>query len=205
MRIKQIIFALSVLALTTGLLVEAKSLTESGERVSELEEANTNADLKQYHLPYNSISKSEYFVGASVPIAVPVVTTLLLDMSFPTFGIGHAIQGRYTSRGWIFTAGELFFLGSMVYFLSSLENRGLISFDTPIPIIANETLSKELGLRVSVFGLIGFMIWEAIDVWLLPSNIKVSNNRFELSPLYSMNNRVDRGYGGFGFSLKYKF
>ena len=208
---KQIALALiGLFILSAGAIAYAENLNSENIEINS-ENVESGSDLSHSNfshsdLSYTSISKPQYFVGSAVPLAVPIFGVLLGGYNIPTFGIGHAIQGRYMSRGWIFTAGELFSLGVGVYFILSLSrNLGdTMSFsqflDFPHAVNTDTELAVS-GMIISAFSLLGFMIWEAIDVWLLPSHIKVSNSPFELSPAL-MASGFERG---FGLSLKYKF
>lgn len=73
------------------------------------------------------------------------------------FGIGHAIQGRYIEKGWIFTLGEV---GSGLIFISGLAsciNQNLYSGCTNNGVIT-----------AGLVGFIGFRVWEIIDLWVGP-------------------------------------
>jgi hypothetical protein len=77
--------------------------------------------------------------------------------TFVGFGIGHAVQGRYIDRGWIFTLGELASMGALVAGVSSclqdsISSRGSRSCDDTFII-------------GGLVGLLGFRIWEIVDVW----------------------------------------
>jgi len=72
------------------------------------------------------------------------------------FGVGHAIQGRYQSEGWIFTVSELGALG-VATVGSVLISRAA----------ASQQVSP-LGLTIGVVGYLvfgGLKIWEIVDVW----------------------------------------
>lgn len=74
------------------------------------------------------------------------------------FGVGHAIQGRWTQGGWIFTAGEVGAVAMIVAGLSSCIDN---SFD--------ECSGGESSLIVmGALGFVGLRIWEIIDVWAVP-------------------------------------
>lgn len=75
------------------------------------------------------------------------------------FGIGHAVQGRWQDKGWIFTVGEaagitLFAVG--VAGLASSVQTG--SFDGP-------SSSSYALVAISMLAISGVRIWEIIDVW----------------------------------------
>ena len=72
------------------------------------------------------------------------------------FGVGHAIQGRWTTKGWIFTAGELGTL-ALAYsgLISCLRSDGCSN-------------SSSNAVVVGALGFIGLRIWEIVDVWATP-------------------------------------
>jgi hypothetical protein len=80
-------------------------------------------------------------------------------------GIGHAIQGRWSEKGWIFTSGELgsaavFMIGALGCINNELD-KGLNGKDDCHGI--NEAM-----IVTGVVGYIGFRIWEIVDVWSAP-------------------------------------
>ena len=76
------------------------------------------------------------------------------------FGIGHAIEGRYRDQGWIFTAGE----GASV---TAIFVAILACFGDPPP---GQTCTPPVALAWGgLIGLVGFHIWETIDVWVGPT------------------------------------
>jgi hypothetical protein len=86
------------------------------------------------------ISKGKYIAGGIVGTAAG-------------FGIGHAIQGRYGSKGWIFTVTEGIGLGLFYYSFYSL-------FTNP------SMFAIQFYGGLAMF--LGFHIWEIIDVWAAP-------------------------------------
>ena len=76
-------------------------------------------------------------------------------------GIGHAIQGRYSSKGWFFTMGEVTSLGILIYGLHGgyfdVEFAGLFEF------------------TVGTVGFMVFRIWEGVDLWVVPP---IHNTRY---------------------------
>ncbi len=80
------------------------------------------------------------------------------------FGIGHAIQSRFTEKGYIFLTGELLATTAMVGMFSdcafSLGSRC-------------RSDSSQIG---AVWLFVGLRIWEAIDLWYTPISI---NRRLE--------------------------
>ena len=91
---KHIIFALSgLLALSAGHLSLAAEETPVENQTPAQKSGGGEISSK---LSTISISEQQYHIGAAIG-SIPI----------PSFGIGHAVQGRYMSRGWIFTAGEV--------------------------------------------------------------------------------------------------
>lgn len=122
---------------------------------------------------YNTYKKSITNVSRAQYIAGGVLGTLM------GIGIGHAIQGRYMENGWLFTATQL---GS-AFSLGVFAGQG-----------------NEVWTGLSAITLIGFRIWELIDVWWLPSSHKIvshkKRNGFYASPLlYSDNNSSQKALG----------
>lgn len=69
---------------------------------------------------------------------------------YPGLGIGHAVQGRWKTKGWIFTAGEI---GSaMMFSAGSVECT--FSFG-----------SNCSTLIMGYFAFLGFKVWEVADAW----------------------------------------
>lgn len=76
------------------------------------------------------------------------------------FGVGHAIQGRWSQDGWIFTAGELISVAAIVGgLLGCVDN----AFDDQKCSDVERTL-----VGAGVIGFFGFRIWEIVDVWAVP-------------------------------------
>lgn len=72
-------------------------------------------------------------------------------------GIGHAIQGRYAEKGWIFTAGEVGSLGVATASLVGCYSDTLTNHNCNLaPFV------------IGVYAYLGFRVWEIIDVWSTP-------------------------------------
>ena len=101
-------------------------------------------------------------------------------------GIGHAIQGRWLRTGWIHTVLQVG--GWMV-----------MGFQA-----GRRTVAPEAGhlITVAVSSLViaGSRIWEIVDVWVLPSDIKAVK-RMSLSPLLLAYDRRPV----FGLQATYRF
>lgn len=77
------------------------------------------------------------------------------------FGIGHAFQGRYQRRGWIFTAGESLGLSLLAWRAAECDRQ--VEENK-----ANGSKDKgcdDVGAFVGFGTFLGFRIWEAIDLW----------------------------------------
>lgn len=89
--------------------------------------------------------------------------------SYPGFGIGHAVQGRFTEKGWIFTAGEL---GSLAMIVAGA---GDCWKDSSTSSSSNNTCSGGGAIVLGFLGYVGFHIWEIVDAWVAPPQI---NNHY---------------------------
>lgn len=71
-------------------------------------------------------------------------------------GIGHAVQGRYQERGWIFTATQAAGAAMLIAGCNNPKDRDG----------DGDKECKNGGLSVVGLGvLIGFRVWEVVDVW----------------------------------------
>ena len=130
-----------------------------------------------------TISKGKYIVGG--------VFGFVLG-----FGIGHAIQGRYAERGWIFTLGNL----SLISGLSGAVFFGVGAKYQPDNKLIYGVAHACLGL--GLIGL-GISLWEKIDIWLLPSHYKiVKESPVKIKPLAFYDSKKQLYYG---LSLNYHF
>ncbi len=75
-------------------------------------------------------------------------------------GIGHAIQGRWSEDGWIFTAGELG-SASVLFF-------GLLGCVDQVFKRDNCSDVENAMIVTGLIGFVGFRIWEIVDVWAKP-------------------------------------
>lgn len=136
---------------------------------------------------------------------------------FPGFGIGHAIQGRYMEKGWIFTVTELATIGGFILSVISLTTD---LKDGVKDIVKTTEESKDFEFDDIDFGSVkikgslslAFLLtyisvkaWEMTDAFMLPSHYKVVKKRpFQIKPLVSLNNANLDDFD-LGLSLKYKF
>jgi len=97
-------------------------------------------------------------------------------------GIGHAIQGRWSEQGYIFTWGELGSLGAVVIGavgcldedIDGDENWKCSGFDRTL-------------IVAGVIGFVGFRIWEVVDVWAAPPS---HNKKFKKLKQYIEESKV---------------
>jgi hypothetical protein len=70
---------------------------------------------------------------------------------FAGFGIGHAVQGRWSDIGWVFTVSELVCTGLLISDMDIFEN-------------------SDLGPRgtAGLIGFVAFHVWEIVDAWVVP-------------------------------------
>ena len=146
---------------------------------------------------YTSISQGKYIGGG--------VTSILVG-----FGVGHAVQGRYKQKGWMFTVGEGLALGGYI----ALVLRGASSALTDLSEATeseSEAVPEISGKTKSSFGIAsalllvysGLRIWEMVDAWMLPSDYKVVQEpALQLKPLVSL---AKDSSLNLGLSLKYQF
>ena len=143
--------------------------------------AQDSSDL-QVDFPVKSLSQNDYTISK--------VTSIILG-----FGIGHAIQGRWLDKGWIFTTGNILTTGG---FLFSLFGAGYAS-------MYDDEQTAEIGMVSSIVFFIltiSLKTYEAIDVWKAPGYEIKKSSALELKPIISMN--ALKG-SDFGLSLKYSF
>ena len=107
------------------------------------------------------IDQSRYIAGGVISI-------------LPGFGIGHAIQGRWLEKGWVFTLVPT--LSVVVGFGSKVFSRKI---DRLIQIKYRDFQDDDFGNYVvavtTLLVVIPFHIWEIVDAWVLPSNYKITS------------------------------
>jgi len=75
------------------------------------------------------------------------------------FGIGHGVQGRYSDKGWIFTATEVGGVALLAIGSASCKDE----YDV-YGIKTTKCSNAAIGL-VGLGVLIGFHVWEIVDAW----------------------------------------
>jgi len=110
--------------------------------------------------------------------------------TFLGFGVGQAIQGRYKSRGWMFTVGDS--VATTVILIGAARCCG--------PAGNKEEYAVLGGLAV----LVGLRIWQTIDAWIVPPahnrRVRALRTRLGLAPpsygLYLAPPQTPDGSGG---------
>lgn len=90
-------------------------------------------------------------------------------------GIGHAVQGRYTEKGWIFTVGELASMSVMIAGLGDCVESYSYSSGT-----RSYSCGSGGMLLLGALSYIGFRIWESIDAWVGPFEINRRHRRLKM-------------------------
>ncbi len=170
------------------LLALTVSFSATAEAQGDLFAESMTADrLSSSYDEMKTISTGLYFGGGVASV-------------FLGWGIGHAVQGRYAERGWIFTAGgALFYAGLIGWMYSAVSTAAENSQTGSAETISGPQATAFLGIALLGSGL---RIWEMIDAFLLPSNYKVvRESPFQIQPV-AFYNKSDLN---FGLSLNYKF
>jgi len=94
------------------------------------------------------------------------------------FGLGQAVQGRWSDTGWIFTLGEIGSIGLIIWGADRLVDD---CYDSPSCDNNNEDAGAPM-LAVGVIGLVVFRAWEIVDAISGPvtHNRKVRDLRMRL-------------------------
>ena len=144
----------------------------------------------------SSVGSEESYDSSMVTISNAKYLGGVITAAIPGFGVGHAIQGRYMEKGWIFTALDLLTVGG--YFTSAFLTVGDAA--------EGKSIKKARGMTIAfALAMTGVRIWEVVDAFMLPSNYKVvKESPLQVTPLVSWNDTVSNNLD-WGLSLKYKF
>ena len=133
-----------------GMTIEKSVLAESVQaQASTVRPSSGLSEEEARILAIGEISTERYIIGG-------VVGTYPLGL-----GIGHAIQGRYSDSGYIFTIGELGSLAVLVAGVADCDDDWWDSDED------NDDCDGGLVL-LGAAGFVGFRIWEIIDLWATP-------------------------------------
>jgi len=149
-------------------LLFASGLAKAGNKPEKLDTTTQETPGNRKTISYDSLSEEDKKIvdRGEISTARYVVGGIL--GTYPLgFGIGHAIQGRYMDMGYIFTIGEL---GSIAVFLAGIGQCADTANWRSNSASCNSTL---IGLGLGA--LVGFKIWEIIDLWATPPEL---NDRY---------------------------
>jgi hypothetical protein len=162
-----VVFAsLSALAQETSGEVSAPETAVTSQDASEREPASSSPQRPQQR----HLSPEEQRILDRGPVPQGRYISGGVTGSIVGFGIGHAIQGRYGERGWIFTVGELGSITAMIV--------GAVQCATTRDAYGNERRCTDGDSLIvtGLVGIIGFHVWEVIDLWVTPNRI---NRRYD--------------------------
>lgn len=103
---------------------------------------------------------------------------------FVGFGTGQLAEGRWSSRGWIFTLGDTASLGLMVYGLGKSASECASSIE------GEPCGGGGLGLvAAGAIAFTGFRLWETIDAFVAPighnRRVRAAKLRAGMNPMYA--------------------
>jgi hypothetical protein len=147
------------------------------------QQAPMNAHLtvdEQWLLERGFISDGEHIGGG-------------LAALFVGFGVGQAVQGRWSKKGWIFTFGELGSMVVMFYGMFSFIDRCAAADSDPYADdqACEQAFGRGMGLMLGgALALSIFRVWETVDAFIAPQqhNRQLLDLRMRLgmpTPMYS--------------------
>lgn len=145
--------------------------------VLEKQASPTTEDNTKSYLRYQDLSSSEREILMRGEISSGRYILGGIVGTYPLgFGLGHAIQGRYTEKGWIFTVGELGSIGVLYMGVGRCVN----SWDW-------DSKCDSSLIMAGLIGFVFFRIWEIVDVWATPPmiNQKYRNLKKMMGPNHS--------------------
>ena len=160
MKTKQLFLILCFAAITSSTLAFADETSEEqpAPQVYHL----TKNDHKL--LDVGEIGQAQYVIGG-------------LLGTFWGFGIGQAVQNRWTYDGWKFTVGELggltaFGIGFGMCVGTIVENVADGIANPYSPTIKNRDCSTASGVLMigGALAFLGFRVWEIVDAWVTPQS-----------------------------------
>ena len=107
----------------------------------------------------------------------------------PGFGIGHAVQGRYKTSGWIFTV---------------LEGAAIGSYIVSDALLTDETRKNEWLLWLFIVVFSALKTGEIIDAWILPSHYTIKRENISQANITHPYNE-QKNTTHFGLSVEYTF
>jgi hypothetical protein len=125
------------------------------------------------------------------------------------FGIGQAVQGRYSETGWIFTLGEAASFAALIYGVTQAFND---CFDIDNTSCDDGNNSGGVFIAGGLIGILVFRVWEVVDAFGGPPkhNQRVRNIKMRLGmpiPMYTKMspymNRTRDGGGTAGLTFRF--
>lgn len=142
----------------TGMTLEKKEIRQQSRSNQETERSSLKAD----GMSYASLSEADRQILARGEMSTTRYVLGGVLGTYPLgFGIGHAIQGRYSEKGWIFTVGELSSIAVLAAGLGSCFGDALSSND-------GDCNTGGGLVFLGAFGFVGFRVWEIVDLWATP-------------------------------------
>ncbi|MCB0365314.1 MAG: DUF2799 domain-containing protein [Bdellovibrionaceae bacterium] len=146
-----------------GAIVGIISETAKQGRRSQLSEkrAEMTEEIYQLESQAPAVSLSQEELSPSMWKSVGgTVTGMIVG-----FGAGHAIQGRYWDKGWIFTAGEGAAVGGLILSASQCDTKQAETKvgGTAVQTQVHRECQGVLPL-LSILGFIGMRIWQSVDL-----------------------------------------
>ncbi|MBA3456160.1 MAG: hypothetical protein H0T42_23880 [Deltaproteobacteria bacterium] len=83
------------------------------------------------------------------------------------FGVGHAVQGRWGEKGWIFTVGEAASMTAIIYGLLQIDHRDDYRGSEYEPDRTRDRRGQKIALA-GLVGLAAFRVWGIVDAWVAP-------------------------------------
>lgn len=141
----KIVCYLAILLLGNAFLGSQTVWSETRETGMDKISLNSLSEKDRKIIEMGEIGRGRYVLGGVVGTYVGL-------------GLGHAIQGRYSSRGWIYTVGEVTSTGLIVVGI----------FPCGLGSDSSDSSASCLTFTIGMAGYIAFRAWEAVDLWVAP-------------------------------------
>lgn len=146
-----------------GAVVGIINETAKSGRRSELNQrkAKITEEIYQLESQAPAVSLSQRDLSPSL---LKSVGGTLLGMTLG-FGSGHAVQGRYKEKGWIFTAGEGLAVGGLIMSASQCDTKTAETRvgGTSVQSEVHRECQGALPL-LSMLSFVGFRVWQVVDL-----------------------------------------
>lgn len=122
---------------------------------------STLAMAEEQALTYSPLSDEDKLILANGEMGTGRYVSGGAVGSVMGLGIGHAIQGRYSEKGWIFTTGEL------VTGMVAASGFFKCMFGSMLGAEKNSSCNDDAA-AIGFMGLVTFRVWEIYDLWATP-------------------------------------